>query len=125
MDSFYYAYAYSQSGSSSMPTPPFTLVFTGSLTVSQSEAVQASLLEALTEHASVEIDCSDVEDIDVSFLQILISASQTALAWNKNLRLSSPPSELLSEAITRCGFPVPASCMTSIAGLFSCESAPQ
>ena len=54
-----------------MPTPPFTLVFTGSLTVSQSEAVQASLLEALTEHASVEIDCSDVEDIDISFLQIL------------------------------------------------------
>jgi len=104
---------------------PFTLVLAGSLTVSQSEAVQASLLDALTQHSTVEIDCSDAEEIDVSFLQILISASRTASAWNKNLRLSSPPSVLLSEAMNRCGFPVPASDMTSLAGLFNCESAPQ
>ncbi len=108
-----------------MPITPYTLVFTGSLTVSQSEAVQASMLEALSQHPCVEIDCSDAEEIDVSFLQILISASKTALAWNKTFSLSVPPGGLLSEAIDRCGFPVPAPGVTSVADLFSCESAPQ
>jgi len=105
-----------------MLTTPFRVVFAGSLTVSQSEAIQASLLEGLTQHASVEIDCSGAEEIDVSFLQILISASRTAAAWNKNLSLSSPPCALLTEAMNRCGIPVPATGVTSLAGLFTHET---
>jgi two-component system chemotaxis sensor kinase CheA len=108
-----------------MSITPFRLVFSGSLTVSQSETIQATLLDALAQHSSIEIDCSDSEEIDVSFLQILISASRSAIACNKNLSLSSPPCGSLSEAMSRCGFPVPASGMTSLASLFCCESAPQ
>jgi len=108
-----------------MSITPFTLVFAGSLTVSQSEAIQASLLEALTGHACVEIDCSGAEDIDVSFLQLLISASRTAAAHNKNLNLSSPPGAVLSEAMNRCGFAVPAPGVTSLASLFDHGSALQ
>jgi ABC-type transporter Mla MlaB component len=101
---------------------PFVLAFEGSLTISQSEPVQAALRDALNKHPAVEIDCSGAEEIDVTFLQILVSAGRTAVALKKNLRLSSPPAGLLADAISRCGFPVPASGTTSVADIFSCHS---
>ncbi len=101
---------------------PFALAFEGCLTISQSESIQAALLDALQNHSAVEIDCSGAEEIDVTFLQILVSAGRTAIAWNKSLRLASPPAGLLADAISRCGFPVPASGTTSVVDIFSCYS---
>ncbi len=106
----------------SFDASPFALAFKGCLTISQAEAVQAALLDALQNHPAVEIDCSGVEEIDVTFLQILVSAGRTAIAWNKSLRFASPPVGLLADAIGRCGFPVPSSGTTSVADIFSCHS---
>jgi anti-anti-sigma regulatory factor len=109
----------------SIENTSFALAFEGSLTISQAEVIQATLLDVLQRHSAVQIDCSVVEEIDVTFLQILISASRMALASNKNLHFSSPPAGLLADAITRCGFPLPVSGMTSVADIFSVTSLAQ
>jgi anti-anti-sigma regulatory factor len=103
---------------SSHPIPNL-LCFEGSLRAAQSETVQRTVLDALRTHASVVIDCSKADEIDISFLQILIGATRTASAWRKDIRLASPPTGLLAETLQRCGFPKAAPATTSLAELFS------
>jgi phospholipid transport system transporter-binding protein len=104
-----------------MSTDPSSnvLSFEGSLRAAQSEGVHRAILEALRDHASVVIDCSGADDVDVSFLQILIGAARTASAGRNDIRLASPPSGPLAETMRRCGFPQTALATTSLAEVFS------
>jgi anti-anti-sigma regulatory factor len=106
-------------------TTPFALAFDGGLTIAQADAIHAALLDALQNHSAVVIDCAGVEEIDLTFLQLLISASRTALAANKSFHFSSPPTGLLADAISRCGFAIQASATTSVAEIFSISSPAQ
>jgi phospholipid transport system transporter-binding protein len=101
---------------------PNLLSFDGSLRASQSEALHQTILDALRSHASVVIDCSKADDMDVAFLQILIGAARTASAWRKDIRLASPPSDSLAETMRRCGFPEAAHGTTSLTDLFSLQA---
>jgi phospholipid transport system transporter-binding protein len=97
----------------------YLLTLEGSLTTSQAEAVRDAVLDALRNHASVVIDCSGADAIDITFLQTLIAAARTAGDWRKDIRLVSPLPPLLLDALQRCGFPMPASTITSLSELFS------
>jgi hypothetical protein len=101
---------------------PYMLILEGSLTTSRSEAVRNVILDALRDHATVAVDCSKADEIDVTFLQTLIAAGRTALDWRKDIRLAAPPPALLADALRRCGFPVPTANTTSLAELFSLPS---
>ena len=97
----------------------YLLTLEESLTTSQAEAVRDAMLDALRNHASVVIDCSGADEIDITFLQTLIAAARTAADWRKDIRLVSPLPPLLLNALERCGFPAPASDTTSLSELFS------
>ena len=99
----------------------YTLALRGSLTTSRSEAVHAEVLEALRAHPAVVLDCSAADEIDVTFLQILIAAGRMAASWNKAISLSTPPAGLLANALARCGFALPVPAATSLADVFSHE----
>ena len=101
---------------------PYVLTLEGCLTTSRAEDIRNLLLDALRDHAAVVLDCSKADEIDVTFLQALIAAVRTALDWHKDIRLASPQSTLLVEALRRCGFSIPASGITSLAELFSLQS---
>lgn len=79
------------------------LRFEGSLVLSNAEAIQRSLLSALREHPTVEVDCSDASEVDISFIQLLIAAQRMAAASGKRLALSNPASGVLCEALQRAG----------------------
>ena len=102
-----------------MSSGPNLLSFQGSLRAAQSENVHRTVLDALRNHESIVVDCSGADDIDVSFLQILIGAARTASVLRKDIRLAAPPSGALAETLRRCGFPQASLATTSLAELFS------
>ncbi len=77
------------------------------------------MMQALSDHASVILDCAGATEIDVAFVQILIAASRTAAKSNKRIELKRPPDGPLPEALRRCGFPPPPATATSLAEVLS------
>ncbi|CAN7232933.1 STAS domain-containing protein [Rhizobium sp. LjRoot30] len=63
-------------------------------------AVLASLLEA----EAVEIDLSDCNDVDLSFLQMVESARVYAKSAGKTVKLASPADGAVLETLKRAGF---------------------
>ena len=60
------------------------------------------LLDAFRTRDEIEIDAAKVEHVDVAFLQLLVSATKTANASNKRLRLIAI-SEPVRGAMARAG----------------------
>jgi anti-anti-sigma regulatory factor len=88
-----------------MPPPSQVLLsLQGDLTTPQAEATRDQIMNALSEHSAVALDCSGAADMDVTFVQILVAAARAAAMSSKVIRLSSPPSGLLISTLHRCGF---------------------
>jgi anti-anti-sigma regulatory factor len=75
-----------------------------SMGLSAAEALREQLLHALNQDGAIEIDASALEDIDVSVIQVLISAHKTATKLNRTFKLASPPNGALADALKRGGF---------------------
>ncbi len=82
------------------------LRLSGKLTVRTIEAPCARLREALSREASVLIDCSGAEEIDVSLIQLLLAARREG---GERVRLTGPMPEVLAAALRRGGFLAPGS----------------
>jgi anti-anti-sigma regulatory factor len=80
------------------------LKFDGSQTIRGAEEIHRRLQEALRDHESVVVDCAQIENADLVFLQMLLSARLTALDAGKSIRLAAPAEGPLLEALTRAGF---------------------
>ena len=86
-----------------IPTPTVGLVFSGPATIRQAEQLAARLLQALAEADRIEIDCSAVTEIDITFIQLILSAGLSAANAGKALLLSAPPTGALLAVLTLCG----------------------
>lgn len=80
------------------------LVLQGPLTVREIAAVRDRLLEALSAQQSVQIDCSRADSVDLSFIQLLLSAHKTAQQAGKRLMLAAPANGVLRAALAAGGF---------------------
>ena len=79
-------------------------VLNGALTLRTIEATRAKLLEMMDRHQSLEIDCSAATEIDLSFIQLLLSARTSAQSAGKTIALAQPASGALSDVLQRGGF---------------------
>jgi ABC-type transporter Mla MlaB component len=79
------------------------LVLNGALTVRNVVAVHSKILNALQNHAIVEIDCDAATEIDLSFIQLLLAARKSAASRGKSLSLARPASGGLRDALARGG----------------------
>lgn len=95
-----------------------TLALQGTLTISRVDELRTEILESIHTHPAVALDCTEAKEVDVAFLQLLIAANRTAEKLGEAVRFLAPPSAVLAEAITRCGFPV-VSPSSSLAQTFS------
>jgi anti-anti-sigma regulatory factor len=84
---------------------PARVVLDGALNIRTIETVHGKLLAALAEHASVHIDCTAAETVDLSVIQILFAARQSALRAGKQLTLAAPAGGALRIALEQGGFP--------------------
>jgi len=66
--------------------------------------VHAKFTDAFMENASIEIAIDDESDVDISFVQLIESARNTAEKAGATLVLSSPAAGQLRSTLERGGF---------------------
>jgi len=64
----------------------------------------AALVQAFAAESDVILDLSDVEEADLSFVQLIISAQRTAAEKGLSLTLSAPAPEPVIQILERGGF---------------------
>jgi len=80
------------------------LMLTGTLTIRTAEVVCVTLQEKFVRHSSILIDCSGADEVDLSFIQLLIAARASALRVGHAVALATPPNGALLDVLTRSGF---------------------
>lgn len=88
-----------------MDAPPSAAVvrLAGDLGLRTCDATHAALLDAIAAHDEVVVDCTDADEIDASFLQLLLAARRTARTRGGRIRLSVPAAGVLLDALLRAG----------------------
>ncbi len=74
-----------------------------SLTVRDAANIHARLVEAVRDRPSIVVDASAAIEIDLSFLQLVISARKSALASGKALSVVPPADGRLADMLRRAG----------------------
>lgn len=82
------------------------LVLDGALTVRTSEIVHSKLRQAINDRPLVKLDCSNATEVDLSLVQLLLSARLSAQRSGKTVTLAAPPDGALSDALVRAGFQI-------------------
>lgn len=85
-------------------TSPITVSFDGEQTVRTIGAAAERLKDALAGAEAVEIDCGDLAEVDLSFVQLVLSARKTAVNSAKRLALSAPAGGALLACLRAGGF---------------------
>ncbi|MDG3439625.1 STAS domain-containing protein [Nitrospirillum amazonense] len=100
-----------QSNSSGVPMMPKSsnddvgkVVFEGARTLRNAEETHAALLSAMKAHAVLEIDCGALDEVDISFVQLLLAARKSARDAQRVLKLAQPVSGPLRDTLHRGGF---------------------
>jgi ABC-type transporter Mla MlaB component len=76
----------------------------GTLTVRDVVSVKAALLAALVNQQAVQVACRKAESVDLSFIQLLLSARLTARRAGKHFMLAAPAEGALRAALEQGGF---------------------
>lgn len=81
------------------------VVFEGRQALAEAERARDQLVAALSAPGvqSVVVDCTPVNEMDVSFLQVLLSAQKTGKARGIAVSLSAPATGLLADTLARAG----------------------
>ena len=92
-----------------MNTPSETsrLRFDGECTVRTASDAKHRLLDFINNNSDIAIECHDITDVDLGFIQLLIAARASAARLDRAFRLAKPASGCLLDALRRGGF-VPA-----------------
>jgi ABC-type transporter Mla MlaB component len=84
-------------------SPTVVLGFSGEATIRQAEGLAERFKQALASSDRIEIDCSGLEEVDFTFIQLVISARKSAKAAGKVLAMSEPAKGALLDALLTCG----------------------
>jgi len=75
----------------------------GTLTVRTITAAHAALLKTLTEQQEVYVDCGAAESVDLSLIQLLLSARLSARQEGKHIALAAPVAGPLRAVLEQAG----------------------
>ena len=84
------------------------VTFGGALTVRHAEQIHESFADALSDHQHIVVDCSQASQVDLSFVQLVLSARRSAEGAGKRLALAQPASGDLLDVLRRAGLAAPA-----------------
>jgi len=83
---------------------PITLAPQGKLTIEKASQFREELVSALAEASTLLIDLSDVEEIDLSGVQLIYSARRSAIAKGKELHLVGLAQPAVAKRLAAGGF---------------------
>jgi anti-anti-sigma regulatory factor len=81
-----------------------SVLLDGALTVRNIASVRDILLAALTDHQVVRVDCRAADAVDLSCIQLLLAARQSASQAGKRLVLATRADGLLRATLEQGGF---------------------
>ena len=84
--------------------PHHTVSLTGSLTIRTANSVRAQLLDAVAKGHAVTVDCSGADEVDLTFVQLLVAARASAGRAGGGLALTQPAGGALMAALRQGGF---------------------
>lgn len=87
-----------------------SLLLKGDMTIYQAAEIKAAIVEALAKSKKLHLDLEKVEDVDLTFLQLLCSAHRTAVCTEKEIILRGNFSDSLKKMIEDSGLPETISC---------------
>lgn len=76
-----------------------TLKWQGTIGIEQAHAVSKELLAAINKHDDVRLDISEVEDIDITGIQIIVSARKEAEKQKKTFFITGKIPPVIEEFI--------------------------
>jgi anti-anti-sigma regulatory factor len=76
----------------------------GSLTLRDAKQVQGLLQDAISASREVEVDVSDLSGIDVSIIQLIVSARKSAEQRGRKLALATGSSSAFMATLAKAGF---------------------
>jgi hypothetical protein len=79
------------------------VVFNGALTVREIKVIHARIAAALHQYPAVTLDCSNATAVDLSFIQLVLSARKSAQGAGKTLALAHGPQGALRNALMQAG----------------------
>ena len=79
------------------------VVLSGSLSLGAASAIRQQLLDAFDEADTVKLLLHDIDDIDLSIVQIICAAHRSAILKNKTLILQDNLPELFAQIIEDAG----------------------
>lgn len=82
----------------------FRIIIDGVQTVRNIQSTYDRLSAAIAEHQAIVVDCDAVTELDLSLIQLLLSAKATADSNGKSLALATPAGGKLRTALERAGF---------------------
>lgn len=80
------------------------LVFNGALTMRTVTSNLTRLKRAVAERDVTLVDCHAAEEIDLTFVQLLVAARKTAERSSKKISLTGPAEGTLFDTLRRAGF---------------------
>jgi hypothetical protein len=66
--------------------------------------MHTKLLEMTSRYQALEIECSDADEVDLAFVQLLLAAFTSANLSGRIVKLARPASGALLETLQRGGF---------------------
>ncbi len=76
----------------------------GDLTLPHAEEMKKAFLKALVEADDVSISFNDIQDVDLSCLQMLCSVHRSAVRLKKKVRFDDTPPEIFKAAADAAGY---------------------
>ena len=83
--------------------PEVTVTFSGAATIRQVDEIADQLGQALGRSVSILLDCSGLDEVDFSFIQLVIAAEKQAARQGTSLALASPARGAPLTALAVCG----------------------
>ena len=81
----------------------FTIKWTGTAGIEQAKNLQKNLLESFSGAEEVLLDISELEDIDITGIQLIVSARKEAEKQNKSFFISGKIPEIILDFTAGCG----------------------
>jgi len=79
------------------------VVLAGALTVRDIKLIHARIATALRQYPAVTLDCAGATAVDLSFIQLVVSARKSAQSAGKTIALAQPAQGALRTALVQAG----------------------
>jgi ABC-type transporter Mla MlaB component len=94
-------------GRSTTSSENAVVAFSGPLVVRTAKATHEALCAAFKAPGAVELNLTEVSEVDLSFVQIVEAARRSAAAAGREIRLSNPAEGALRDVLDLGGFLAP------------------